>query len=304
LHPYFVELGLQLPSFSWPGGPAAISEQLVKIALAAEEAGFNSLWVMDHFFQLPPATGWGGPDQPMLEAYTTLGFLAGATNRVRLGAMVTGSTYRAPGLLAKAVTSLDVLSRGRAWLGIGAGWYEREALGLGLPFPPRGERFERLEESLQIILQLWAGERTPFQGRYFHLAEPILNPAPIQRPHPPILIGGNGERRTLRLVALYGDACNILVPDPGESRAKLAVLRRHCQELGRDYDRIKKTSLVELDLRPGRMSVPDAVARIEGQAEEGIQEVIVNLPDVHEPATMERLATLIAAVRSLQAARA
>jgi F420-dependent oxidoreductase-like protein len=300
-----VELGLQLPSFSWPGGPAAISERLGQIAAAAEEAGFSSLWVMDHLFQLPEATGWGGPDQPMLEAYTTLGFLAGATSRLELGALVTGSTYRAPGLLVKSVTTLDVLSRGRAWLGIGAGWYEREALGLGLAFPPRGERFERLEECLQIVLQLWAGDRTPYEGRHFQLEEPILNPAPIQRPHPPILIGGNGERRTLRLVALYGDACNILVPDPGESRAKLAVLWRHCQELERDYERIKKTALIELDLRPGRMSVQDAIARLRGQAEEGIQQVIVNLPDVHEPGTMERLgADVIPEVRSVEPARA
>jgi F420-dependent oxidoreductase-like protein len=300
-----VELGLQLPSFSWPGGSQVISDRLARIASAAERAGFSSLWVMDHFFQLPPATGWGGPDQPMLEAYTTLGFLAGATSRIRLGALVTGASHRAPGLLVKAVTTLDVLSRGRAWLGIGAGWYEREALGLGLPFPALNERFERLEECLQVVIRLWSGERTPYEGRHYRLLEPILNPAPIHRPHPPIMVGGNGERRTLRLVAQYGDACNILVPDPGESRAKLAVLLRHCQELGRDYDRIKKTALIELDLRPGRMSVHDAVLRLAGQAEEGIEEAIVNLPDAHEPSTMDQLATeVIPAVRELEPARA
>jgi F420-dependent oxidoreductase-like protein len=284
-----VRVGLQLPSFTWPGGPAAIRTRLEDIARTAEASGFASLWVMDHFFQLPAHTGWGGPDAPMLEAYTTLGYLAAFTERMQLGAMVTGVTYRHPGLLIKAVTTLDVVSGGRAYLGIGAAWYEREAIGLGLPFPPRTERFARLEETLQIARTMWSGEVEPFEGRYYHLAEPLTNPQPLRRPHPPILIGGNGEQKTLRLVAQYGDACNLLVPDPGESAAKLTVLRRHCDEVGRDYSEIEKTSLIELDLRAGHMSSRDAIDRLAGQAAEGIEHVIVNLPDAHEPSRLESI---------------
>jgi F420-dependent oxidoreductase-like protein len=285
-----MRLGLQLPSFTWPGGPAEIRERLREIAQTAEQAGFSSLWVMDHFFQLPPQAGWDGPDAPMLESYSTLGFLAAVTDRIQLGAMVTGATYRPPGLLLKAITTLDVLAGGRTYLGIGAGWYEGEAKGLGLPFPPRAERFERLEETLQIARQLFAGERGPFQGRHYQLDEPFLNPMPLSQPRPRILIGGNGERRTLRLVAQYADACNLLVPDPGESRAKLAVLRRHCEAVGRDYDQVEKTSLIEVDLRQGSVAT---LERIRGQVEEGIEHVIVNLPNAHELGPISELAMLV-----------
>lgn len=284
-----MRVGLQLPSFTWPGGTPAIRPRLAEIARTAEGAGFSSLWVMDHFFQLPPETGWGGPDQPMLEAYTTLGYLAAVTQRVRLGAMVTGVVYRQPALLIKAVTTLDVLSGGRAYLGIGAAWYQREATGLGFPFPPRAERFARLEETLRIAQAMWSGTVQPLEGQYYQLAEPLTNPQPLTRPHPPIMIGGNGEQKTLRLVAAYADACNLLVPDPGESRAKLAVLRRHCDDVGRDYEAIEKTSLIEFDLRPGRMSSRDAIDRLRGQADEGIQHVIVNLPDAHELGRLEAI---------------
>ena len=284
-----MRVGLQLPSFSWPGGPAAIRPRLAEIARTAEGAGFASLWVMDHFFQLPAQTGWGGPDAPMLEAYTTLGYLAALTDRISLGAMVTGVVYRQPALLIKAVTTLDVLSGGRAYLGIGSAWYEREAVGLGFPFPPRAERFARLEETLRIARAMWSGVVEPFQGEYYQLAEPLTNPQPLTRPHPSILIGGNGEQKTLRLVAAYGDACNLLVPDPGESRAKLAVLRRHCDDLGRDYGAIEKTSLLELDLRTGHRSTRDALDRLRGQAEEGIEHVIVNLPDAHDLTRLEAI---------------
>lgn len=284
-----MRVGLQVPSFSWPGGPAAIRPRLAEIARTAEAAGFSSLWVMDHFFQLPADTGWGGPEAPMLEAYTTLGYLAAVTDRISLGAMVTGVVYRQPALLIKAVTTLDVLSGGRAYLGIGSAWYEREAVGLGFPFPPRPERFARLEETLRIAQAMWSGVVQPFQGEYYQLAEPLTNPQPLSRPHPPILIGGNGEHKTLRLVAVYGDACNLLVPDPGESRAKLAVLRRHCDDVGRDYAAIEKTSLLELDLRPGQMSSRDALDRLRGQAEEGIEHVIVNLPDAHDLNRLEAI---------------
>jgi F420-dependent oxidoreductase-like protein len=283
-----VRVGLQLPSFSWPGGAPEIPTRLAEIAQAAEARGFASLWVMDHLFQLPPDTGWNGPDEPMLEAYTTLGYLARVTSRIDLGPMVGAVHFRHPALLVKAATTLDVLSGGRTYLALGAGWYEREARGMGIPWPSRGERFERLEETLRIARAMWAGDRTPIDGRHYQLAEPILNPAPIQA-RPRVLVGGGGERRTLRLVARYADACNILVPDPGESRRKLEVLRRHCEELGRSYGEIEKTSLVEIDLRAGRMTPADVVARLRAQADEGIEHVIVNLPDAH---VIERLDTI------------
>jgi F420-dependent oxidoreductase-like protein len=238
--------------------------------------------VMDHFFQLPEESGWGGPAEPMLEAYTTLGFLAGATSRVRLGALVGGVHFRHPGLLAKTATTLDVLSGGRSYLGLGAGWYQREALGLGVPWPSRSERFDLLEETLRLAHRMWSGDQSPFDGELLHVAEPINVPAPLAQPHPPIMIGGGGERRTLRLVAQYADACNILVPDPGESRAKLEVLRRHCDAVGRDYSAIEKTSLVEVDLRNGHQTAADVVRALRGQADEGIEHVIVNMPSVHD----------------------
>ena len=229
-----MRLGLQLPSFSYPGGTPEIRGRLTEIARATESAGLDSLWVMDHLFQLPEDTGWGGPEEPMLEAYSTLGFLAGVTERIRLGALVGCALFREPALLIKAATTVDVLSGGRLTFGIGAGWYEREARGLGIPFPDRRERFARLEETLQIATRLWSDDRSPYSGAFTTLAEPIIRPQPVSRPRPPIMVGGNGERRTLRLVARYADACNFLVLEPDEVRAKLEVLRRHCDELGRD----------------------------------------------------------------------
>jgi F420-dependent oxidoreductase-like protein len=284
-----VRVGLQLPSFSWPGGATAIAPQLTAIAQSAEANGLASLWVMDHFFQLPADTGWNGPDEPMLEAYTTLGFLAHATQRIELGPLVGGVVYRHPGILIKTATTLDVLSGGRSWFAVGAAWYEREARGLGVPWPSRSERFERLEDVLRIARHAWSGSRDAYSSAYAQLAEPLINPMPVSAPRPRIMVGGNGERRTLRLVAEYADACNILVPDPGESRRKLEVLRRHCDELGRDYDEIERTSLIEIDLRPGHMNATDVVAAIRAQADEGIQHVIVNMPDAH---VLERLDTL------------
>jgi len=273
-------IGLQLPSFDWPGGPAEIAPRLGDIARAAEEAGFASLWVMDHYFQVPP---WGGPDKPMLEAYTTLGYLAATTNRIRLGALVGGVIYRHPGILVKTVSTLDVLCGGCAYFGIGAAWYEREARGLGVPYPSRADRFAQLEETLRIAHRMWAGDLAPFDGVHFRLAEPLNNPQPLARPHPPIMIGGNGERVTLRLVAQYGDACNLLVPDPGEARHKFEVLKRHCDTVGRDYDEIERTSLIEVRDAAGRMTGGEIVALCREQADEGVQHVIVNLPDAHDP---------------------
>lgn len=284
-----MRVGLQLPSFSFPGGPESLQGRLVEIAQAAEAQGFASLWVMDHFFQLPEDTGLGGPAEPMLEAFTTLGHLAAVTQRIRLGPLAAGVMHRHPGVLLKAATTLDVLSGGRSYLALGAGWYERESRGLGLPFPARRERFERLEELLRILRSAWSGEERPFDGRYYRLEEPIVQPPPIAQPHPPIMVAGGGERRTLCLVAEYGDACNILVPDPGESRAKLETLKRHCDDVGRAYEEIEKTSLVELDLRPGRMAPAEAERILRDQAAEGIDHVIVNMPDVHELRHLELL---------------
>ena len=216
---------------------------LATIAQAAEAAGFDRLSVMDHFFQIHML---GPPEHEMLEAYTTLGYIAGKTSAIKLLTVVTGVIYRQPGLLAKAVSTLDVLSGGRAMLGIGAAWNEEEARGLGFPFPPIAERFERLEETLQIVLQMWSDDDGPYHGRHYQLERTLNSPQPLQRPHPPILIGGSGERKTLRLVAQYADACN-LFGSPDVER-KLDVLRSHCERLGRDYDSIEKTVITTFDV--------------------------------------------------------
>lgn len=283
-----MRVGLQVHSFSYPGGAPSIRPALTAIAQSAEANGFASLWVMDHFFQLPEDTGLGGPEEPMLEAFTTLGFLASATERIMLGPMVANAVARPPAVLVKAATTLDVLAGGRTYLGLGAGWYAREAHGLGMTWPSRPERFDRLEDTLRIAQAMWAGDRTPIEGRHHRLPEPISVPSPVSRPRPLILIAGGGERRTLRLVAEYGDACNILVPDPGESAHKLDVLRGHCDALGRDYDAIEKTALLETDLRAGHQTTGDVIAAIRAQADEGIEHVIVNLPDVY---SLDRLDT-------------
>jgi F420-dependent oxidoreductase-like protein len=282
-----MRLGLQLPSFTYPGGTPELRGRLTEIAQAAEASGFDSLWVMDHLFQLPADTGWGGPEEPMLEAYSALGFLAGVTSRVRLGALVGCALFREPGLLVKTASTVDVLSGGRLTFGLGAGWYEREARGLGIAWPERAERFARLEETLRIARQLWSDDRSTFEGRFSTLAEPIISPQPLSRPHPPIMVGGNGERRTLRLVARYADACNFLVLEPDEIRSKLEVLRRHCDDLRRDASEIEITALDEVDLRPGRMTASDVVARGRAQAAAGVQHLIVNMPEVWDVRHLE-----------------
>ena len=236
-----MKLAIHYPSFSFPGGAAAIAPTLAATARAAEDGGCVAFTVMDHWFQLEQlATA----QDPMLEGYTTLGFLAAQTRSMRLGLLVTGVTYRHPGLLAKIVTTLDVLSEGRAQLGIGAAWYEREHHGLGVQFPPVAERFERLEEALQIGLQMGSDDDGPYAGRYYQLAETICSPRPIQSPRPSILIGGGGERKTLRLVAQYADACNLFGGDIELVRHKLAVLDRHCEDAGRDPASVQRTLAV------------------------------------------------------------
>jgi F420-dependent oxidoreductase-like protein len=235
-----MKLGIHFANFTLPGGPEALAPTLAATARAAEDAGCTTFTLMDHWFQMEE---FATSQDPMLEGYTSLGFLSGLTERMTLGLMVTGVTYRHPGLLAKIVTTLDVLSGGRALLGIGAAWYEREHLGLGVPFPPLGERFERLEETLQICHQMWSDDDGPYSGRHYQLAETICSPPPIQRPRPRILVGGSGERKTLRLVAQYADACNLFAPDPAVVAHKLEVLDRHCDAEGRDPAAIQRTIL-------------------------------------------------------------
>ncbi len=237
-----MDVSLHIARFAWPNAPSSIAPTLGSMAEIAEQAGVASVSLMDHYFQME-MLGPDAPSEPMLEGYTTLGYLAARTRRVRLGLLVTGITYRHPGLLAKIVTTLDVLSGGRAELGIGAAWYEREHAALGVPFPPLAERFERLEETLQICLQMWSDNNGAYHGTHYQLAETLNSPPSINRPHPPIVIGGSGERKSLRLVAQYGDACNLFVTTPDEARHKLDVLRIHCDTVGSDYDAIDKTML-------------------------------------------------------------
>ena len=235
-----MRVGIHFVNFTVPGAPATLASVLADTARAAEEGGCSSFSLMDHWFQMEQ---FAAHTDPMLEGYTSLGYLAGMTERITLGLLVTGVTYRHPGLLAKAVTTLDVLSGGRAQLGIGAAWYEREHKGLGVPFPPLAERFERLEETLQICLQMWSDDDGPYEGRHYQLAETVCSPPPVSRPRPSILIGGSGERKTLRLVARYADACNLFAESPEIVAHKLEVLARHCDAEGRDYDAIDKTIL-------------------------------------------------------------
>jgi F420-dependent oxidoreductase-like protein len=289
-----MKIGLQIPNFTWPGGPAAIGTTLAGIAGTADSGGFHSLWVMDHFFQIGDrghSRGLGPAEDEMLEGYSTLAYLAAHTKNVRLGTLVTGVVYRHPGILVKTVTTLDVLSGGRAWLGIGAAWNQREADGLGVPFPPLGERFERLEETIRIALQMWSGGTGRFDGKYFQLAETLCRPLPLSKPHPPILIGGQGERKTLLLAAKYADACNLFEQIGDDAlRAKLDVLRRHCDSVGRDYAQIEKTTLASIRIAPGHQSAREVVERCRELAALGFQHVIFNMPTVHDIAPLQIIA--------------
>jgi F420-dependent oxidoreductase-like protein len=269
-----MRLGLHYWTFSTPSEPTRIAPTLAETARVAEQGGFATFTVMDHWFQMEQA---GSAAEPMLEAYTTLGHVAALTERMTLGVLVTGVMYRHPGLLAKTVTTLDVLSGGRARLGIGASWYEREQRGLGVPVVPVAERFERLEETLQICLQMWSDNTGPYSGRHYQLAETMCVPMPISQPHPPILVGGGGERKTLRLVARYGDACNLFGSSPADVAGKLEVLRSHCEAEGRDYDRIQKTVLA---VRPVLADVDGFLAAAREYAALGVTELQV-MPDRH-----------------------
>ncbi|HYY82232.1 MAG TPA: LLM class F420-dependent oxidoreductase [Actinomycetes bacterium] len=278
-----MRLGLHYWNYSRPSDPAKIAPALAETARIAEQAGISTFTVMDHYFQMEYA---GGAEEPMLEGYTTLGHVAALTERMTLGVLVTGVTYRHPGLLAKIVTTLDVLSGGRARLGVGASWYEREQRGLGVPVVPVAERFERLEETLRICLQMWSDDNGPFQGRHYQLAETLCVPAPISQPHPPILVGGGGERKTLRLAARYADACNLFGTSPAEVGRKLEVLRSHCDAEGRDYDRIAKTLLA---VQPVLADVDAFVAAAAEYAALGVTE-IETMPDRHPVEFAEQLA--------------
>ena len=310
--------GLQIPGFSFPGvAPDALFEKVAEIAGAAEDAGFDSLWVMDHFHQLPML---GGGDEPIFEGYTLLAALAARTSRARLGTMVTGVTYRNPAMLAKMVTSLDVISRGRAILGIGAAWFEEEHRAYGFDFPPAGERLDRLEETLQVCRAMFRDDRATFEGRHYSIREARNIPRPIQPGGPKILIGGGGERRTLRLVAQYADGCNVF-GGPDALRHKFSVLERHCADVGRDPADITKTRLVTLVTGTtqeaaverlaslGLGSDPQALVdfvlvgdadriaeQLAVEAEVGLDGVIVNLADAHD---LEAVAIAGRAVRSV-----
>ncbi|HEY3505633.1 MAG TPA: LLM class F420-dependent oxidoreductase [Actinocatenispora sp.] len=281
-----MRLGLHYWTYSTPEEPAEVAPTLAETARIAEEAGVASFTVMDHYFQMEHR---GTADEPMLEGYTTLGYVAGLTHRMTLGLLVTGVMYRHPGLLAKIVTTLDVLSGGRARLGIGASWYEREQRGLGVPVVPMGERFERLEETIQICLQMWSDNNGPYRGRYYDLDETLCVPAPLSRPHPPVMVGGGGEKKTLLLAARYADACNIFATNPDEVAHKLDVLRRHCADEGRDYDAITKTAVYVGPV----VDAPDAfLADAETYAGLGVSELAV-MPDRHPVRFAESLATTI-----------
>ena len=290
-----LKIGLQIPSFTWQGGADQLGADLASIVRTADQADFDSVSVMDHFFQI---RGFGPPEREMLEAYTALAFIAAHTSRVKVMAMVTGVTYRHPGILAKSVTTLDVLSGGRAWLGIGAAWNEQEHRGLGVPFPPLAERFERLEETIQICLRMWSDDDAPFHGRHYQLERPLNSPQSLSRPHPPILIGGGGERKTLRLVARYADACN-LFPSPRVPH-KLEVLKRHCEAEGRDYGTVEKSSLFSFDVGGGGAKVGKLIGQLRWLSRMGIQTVIGSVKDVERIEPLEIIGReVIPAVRDL-----
>jgi F420-dependent oxidoreductase-like protein len=274
-----VKIGLQIPDFTSPRGPAKLGRELATVARTADDAGFEFIAVMDHFFQIPAV---GPSEKEMLEGYTTLGYVAACTSHATLVTLVTGAFYREPGILGKIVTTLDVLSDGRAWLGIGAGWNEEESRGLGIPYPPVAERFERLEETLQICLQMWRGDEKPYAGQHYQLERLLNSPQSLSRPHPPVMIGGGGEKKTLRLVAQYADACNLFA---GRDEArKLEVLRQHCEAVGRDYDTIYKTAYYWFDPSRGTQQIIDELAAL---AELGFDAAIGAVAGVWDVAPLE-----------------
>jgi F420-dependent oxidoreductase-like protein len=287
-----VKLSVNITNYSWPDG--GLVDGLAGLAAAIDDTALDTVWVTDHLIQADPSSTFGAE---MLEAYSTLGYLAARTQRVRLGAMVSPVTIRAPSLLIKQVTTLDVLSNGRAWLGIGAGYHEEEARAMGLSLPPVGERFEALEETLLLAKQMWRGDTAPFVGRHYRLDNPIANPRPTTQPHPPILIGGAGKRKTLRLVAEYADACNLFdIPDGGVTiRRKLDVLAEHCERVGRPFAEVEKTVSTRLNRRESGESFAD---RLLALAELGIEHAVVMTDHAFVDSDLTTLASTADAVRS------
>ncbi|MEO3745388.1 LLM class F420-dependent oxidoreductase [Plantactinospora sp. B5E13] len=288
-----MELGLQIPNFTWPNGPAGLGGDLAAIARTADQAGFGYLAVMDHFFQI---RGVGPSEAEMLEAYSTLGFLAAHTERATLLTLITGVHHRPAGLLAKTLTTLDVLSGGRLMLGIGAGWNEEESRGLGFPFPPLAQRYELLEETLRYLLQMWSDDDGPFTGRHIRADRLLNSPQPLTRPHPPIMIGGGGEKKTLRLVARYAQACNLFnTPELGH---KLDVLRRHCEAEGRDYNEITKTVYQLMDIGENGEKVGELVEELHRLHDLGFGMAIGAVPQLPRLDVLERIgAEVIPVVR-------
>jgi F420-dependent oxidoreductase-like protein len=304
-----MKLGISIGGFPQGTEVARMGSLVSHLARGADEAGFDSLWTMDHFFQIP-ITGQP-PEAPLLEAYAVLAFLAAETRRIRLGTMVTCVAYRHPGVLIKAVTSVDVLSGGRVIFGIGAGApfnqpppgrlpRDFEAYGLGIPFPPLAERFERLEEVVQIALQMWRGDQAPYDGTHYQLLRPLNSPNTLQRPHPPILIAGSGERKTLRLVARYGDWCNLFdLPGTGFAdniKHKLQVLRSHCEEAGRDYGAIEKTVSTFIDPDEDQTRI---LAHLADLADLGIGHAMVSPPRPWDEGTLDRIAAIVPDVHAI-----
>lgn len=284
-----MNIGLQIPSFKYPGGTTAIRPKLKEIVTTAEDSGFYSLWVMDHYYQIKGLFGEAYTD-PMMESYTTLGYFAGLTEKAFLGVLVTGVIYRHPSILMKMVNTLDILSGGRAYLGIGAAWYEDEAKGLGIPYPPTSVRFEQLEDNLQLAKALWDGEEAAFEGQHFSAPKITNNPRPLSKPYPRIMIGGMGLKKTLRMVAQYADACNFFEGAGTENMQKaLNALKAHCKELERDYDTIEKTSLGTVHLS-GDDTVDGTIRRIKYLSEMGFTHAIFNMPDVYQITPLETFA--------------
>lgn len=299
-----MKIGLQVNNFTWDGRPQSIGPIFGSIGRKAEAAGFDSLWVMDHMFQIP---GLGAAEEPMLEGYSALAFIAGQTEKIKLGTMVTGVTYRHPGVLVKTATTLDVLSGGRAYFGIGAAWFEREHIGLGIPFPPLKERFERLEEALQIAHLMWSGEVTQYNGKHYQLGETLNSPQVISHPHPPVMIGGTGETKTLRFVAKYGDACNLFLRlGDDELKRKLDVLRQHCENENRPYTDIEKTTLDRIlltrDGADGTMTPQQALDYFAHIAELGFDEAIFSIPNVSQPDAFDLLSEISPAIHDIKVA--
>ena len=281
-----MKLGLHLSDFTYGVEPAGFATKLDEILRGAENAGFDRISVMDHYFQI---AGIGPAEHEMFEAYGILGYIAARTSRVKLGVLATGVTYRNPGFLAKQVTGLDVLSGGRAWLGIGAAWYEREHLGLGFAFPPLRERFERLEEAIQICLQMWSDDDGPFEGKHYRLLETMCSPRPAQQPRPPIMVAGSGERKTLRLAARYGDACNVGGNDPAEARRLFEILERHCEAEGTDYEAIERTIVFRYDPGPTGEGAAELVDTLGRFAEAGTHAALGSLTGVEDPRVLETM---------------